>query len=230
MKLLLFDIDGTLLLTHGVGRRSVEAALEQVLGRPMSTEGVSFSGKTDPQIFAEVLARHGLAPADLGGRFDEVLAAYTGLMRSAIETKGVEVLRGVPELLRSLAPRPDLQLALLTGNLEPIAYWKLEAAGLAHHFPFGAFGSDSPDRNALPGIALARARTHTGRHFEGRDVVVIGDTERDIACGRVVGAFAVAVCTGHFTRDDLAPHEPDVLLDDLSDASAFLSHVLPGEP
>ena len=228
MKLLLFDIDGTLLLTHGVGRRSVEEALLRVLGRPLSTEGVSFSGKTDPQIFAEVLDRHGIPPQSLNGQFEELLDVYGELMHEAVRARGVEVLPGVPTLLEQLASTPNVHLALLTGNLEPMAYLKLEAAGLDGYFGFGAFGSDSPDRNALPAIALERARASTGLDFRGKDVIVIGDTERDIACSRAVGAFSIAVCTGRFKRADLLAHAPDALLDDLSDAPGFLRYVLGG--
>lgn len=225
MKLLLFDIDGTLLLTHGVGRMAVEESLRRVLGETIPSDGISFSGKTDPQIFREILAHHGLSDAAGNGRFEALLEVYSETMHRLIRERGVEVLPGVHELLGRLRERPDVRLGLLTGNLEPMAYLKLNAGGLASHFSFGAFGSDSEDRNQLPAIALERAREATGRTFSGKDVVVIGDTERDIACSRVVGAVAVAVCTGRFRRNDLAPHKPDVLLDDLADGASFCRHV-----
>lgn len=226
MKLLLFDIDGTLVLTHGVGRRSVEEAFLHVLGHPLTTEGVSFSGKTDPQILHEVLARNGLPLHALNGRFEAVLETYCDLMRAAIADRGVQVLPGVHDLLGALSTRPDVRLALLTGNLEPMAYLKLEAAGLARYFSFGAFGSDNPDRYRLPAIAVERAQARTGHTFRGKDVIIIGDTEHDIACGRTLDVFSVGVCTGRFKRADLEPHGPDVLLDDLSDVDAFVRDVL----
>lgn len=226
MKLLLFDIDGTILLTHGVGRRSVERALEEVLGFPVSTEGISFSGKTDPQILREVLERRAPGHAAADDRFDEVVAAYEAHMRQALPDARVELLPGVRPLIEHLHADPDLQLALVTGNLEPLAYLKLAAVGLDAYFPFGAFGSDSPNRHDLPALAVARARAHTGHAFSGKEIIIIGDTEHDIACGRALDVFSVGVCTGHFARPDLEVHGPDVLLDDLSDLPRFLQEVL----
>src|SRR5690606_32166166 len=120
----------------------------------------------------------------------------------------------------------DLPLGLLTGNLQPMAYLKLGRIGLGDFFPFGAFGSDHEDRNCLPEVALARAEAHTGRRYAGKDVVVIGDTPRDIECGNAVGAFTVAVATGHYDRDALASHAPDLLLDTLEGADRLLEAVL----
>jgi len=225
MKLLLFDIDGTILLTHGIGRRAVEASLSELSGRRIDTSGISFSGKTDPQIIREVLAASGFNGSSLNGLVEEGLEAYTELMRESIRPEATELLGGVKELIEELALRDDVQLSLLTGNLEPLAYLKLKAVGLDHYFPFGAFGSDHEDRYQLPPIAMARAREHTGRAFDGSDVVIIGDTEHDIGCGRGVGAFSVAVCTGRFDRDYLYQHEPDVLLDCLDDPDEFISAV-----
>lgn len=228
MKVLLFDIDGTLLLTHGVGRRSVELALSEVTGRPIDTSSISFSGKTDPQIMTEVFEANGFPGHALNGLLDEALDRYCHHMTRRVKPEGVEVLPGIPSLLDRLAARDDVALGLLTGNLESMAFLKLEAAGLARHFSFGAFGSDHPDRYELPPIALARASEHLGREFAGADLVIIGDTEHDIGCGRGVGAFSVAVCTGRFDRACLMVHGADVLFDDLSNADAFI-HAVFGE-
>ena len=225
MKLLLFDIDGTILLTHGIGRRAVEASLSELCGNPIDTTGISFSGKTDPQIIREVLVASGVNGGSLNGLVDEGIEAYTALMEESIRPEATEVLGGVPELIEALSQRSDVQLALLTGNLEPLAYRKLDAAGLGGYFPFGAFGSDHEDRYQLPPIALERARERTGREFDGRDVVIIGDTEHDIGCGRGIGAFSVAVCTGRFDRNYLHQHDPDVLLECLDDPDEFISAV-----
>ena len=222
MKLLLFDIDGTILLTHGVGRRSVETALQRVLGRAVSTEGIRFSGKTDPQILREVLLRAGLDAEANDGTFDEVVDAYAAAMRETLEPERVTLLPGIRPLIEQLHAQPDVQLALVTGNLEPMAYLKLAAVGLDGYFPFGAFGSDSPHRPDLPPLAVTRAEAHTGRRFTGKDVVIIGDTEHDVHCGRGIGAFAVAVCTGKYSRADLEPLAPDLLLDDLEQPSLLL--------
>lgn len=147
-------------------------------------------------------------------------------MERVIHPSGVEVLPGVPDLIAGLHERDDVQLGLLTGNLEPLAYRKLDAAGLAGYFPFGAFGSDHADRYQLPPIAVERAQAFTGRRFEGSDVVIIGDTEHDIGCGRDIGAFSVAVCTGRFDRACLSAFGADILFDRLDDYDAFVHAVI----
>lgn len=217
MKLLLFDIDGTLLETGGIGRRAVEAALSELAGRPISTEGLSFSGKTDPQILREVLALNGAEADLLNGRFAEVVAAYQAMLPRLLTASMVRALPGAAALVERLAAEEAVQLALLTGNLREMAYLKLGAIGLGGHFPFGAFGCDSEDRNALPAVAVERALAHAGRAFAPADVLVIGDTPRDIACARAHGARAVAVATGRFARAELAEHAPDALLDSLEE-------------
>lgn len=227
MKLLLFDIDGTLLTANGAGRPVVEAALAEVAGHPVSTEGIAFSGKTDPQILREVLTHNRADEALLNGRFAEVVEAFRRAMHRVFDPAGVTALDGACTLVEHLARHDDVQLALLTGNLEEMAYLKVGAIGLGRgHFPFGAFGSDDEDRNALPAIALDRAAAHAGRPFPCEDTIVIGDTPRDVECGRAAGCLTVAVATGRFGRDALAAHAPDVLLDTLADAEAFVRAVL----
>lgn len=224
MKLLLFDIDGTILHAHGSGRRSVEAALEGVAGQPISTEGIPFSGKTDPQILREVLEANGLAPETVQSILKDAVQAYTEAARADLSVAQVEVYPGVAELIGRLAKRDDVQLSLLTGNVEEMAYAKLDAGRInSTLFPFGAFGSDHADRYQLPAIARDRALSHTGRTFDGADIVIIGDTKHDILCGRSIGVTSIAVATGHYSREDLAPHGPDHLFDDLTDHDAFLA-------
>jgi phosphoglycolate phosphatase len=226
VKLLLFDIDGTMILTHGIGRRSVELALSEVANRPIDSTPVSFSGKTDPQILQEVYQANGLDGASQNGLLDAALDRYSYYLKRHLRPERVEVLPGFPDLLDTLAERDDVVLGLLTGNLEPLAYLKLEAVGLADYFPFGAFGSDNADRYKLPAVAAERAKEHAGHDFRGTDVVIIGDTEHDIGCGRGAGAYCVAVCTGRFDRACLSAHGADVLFDDLSDTESFLQVVL----
>ncbi|MDX1421128.1 MAG: HAD hydrolase-like protein [Rubricoccaceae bacterium] len=223
MKLLLFDIDGTLLHTHGLGRSTVGDAMQATLGRTVPTAHVSFSGKTDPQIFREIL-RTEVDERALDEAVATAVEAYEASVRTRIPEAQVTALPGVRPLLDHLATT-DLPLGLLTGNLQPMAYLKLGRVDLGGFFPFGAFGSDHEDRNALPEVAIARAEAHTGRCYEGRDVVVIGDTPRDIACGKAAGTVTVAVATGRFDRDALAAHEPDLLLDTLEEMDRLLDAV-----
>jgi phosphoglycolate phosphatase-like HAD superfamily hydrolase len=224
MKLLLFDIDGTLLHANGTGRTAVEKALTDLCGRSISTDGVTFSGKTDPAIMREILEANGLDPADTLVR--DALDVYEETAHAAFDPDTVDALPGTTALLDRLAPRQEVHLGLLTGNIESMAYRKLNAVDFDHHFAFGAFGSDHSERHHLPPVAVARALAHTGHQFRGADVVIIGDTQHDIHCGRHVGALSVAVCTGRYARGELAAHEPDVLLDDLSDAEGFVNAIL----
>ena len=215
--ILLFDIDGTLLQGHGVGRRAIEAALVSLYGHAFDTSDVPFSGKTDPQIFRELLTAapdHGLAnaapDADQHAAFQE---AYLAEMAQRLPVDPVSELPGAAALVRQL-DADGHAMGLLTGNLEPLAYGKVARIGLeAELFPFGAFGSDHEDRNALPAIAAERAGAHLGRDVPHTDLVIIGDTPRDIECARAVGARAVAVATGYFSADELA--EADLVLESL---------------
>lgn len=217
MKLVLFDIDGTILLTNKSGRRSLERALEQVLGRTVSTSGIDFAGKTDRQILREIMAAAGIDASQGNGTLARIETVYQDEMNRLLDPDDVLILPGVRPLLETLGRRPNVQLALLTGNLEPMAYLKLEAAGLDSYFPFGAFGSDDEDRNKLPAVALARAYAHTGRSFAPESVFIIGDTVHDVTCSRSIGCRTVIVCTGTYSRQELELHAPDLLLDDLSD-------------
>jgi phosphoglycolate phosphatase len=225
MKLLLFDIDGTLLHTHGVGRRAVQEALSEITGQAVTTGDVDFSGKTDPQILREVLVATSADEEWLNGRFPEAVNAYQATMKRLFEPERVTALPGAVDLVEHLAAEDRHHLGLLTGNLRPLAYLKIGAIGLDRHFPFGAFGCDDEDRNNLPVVATSRAEEHTGWAFAPDEVVVIGDTPRDVACGRAFGARVVAVATGRFDREALAAHDPDVLLDDLSDLDTCVDAV-----
>ena len=224
MKLFLFDIDGTLLDTHGLGRQAAEAALQTVFGEPISSTGLSFSGKTDTLIFRELIGRaqeEGHAINDFSTTHAATLDAFQEEMYARTATARVEALPGAIGLVERLVSE-NAALGLVTGNLQPMAYLKLQPIGLESFFPFGGFGSDEEDRDRLPAVAAQRAEAHHGRPFAGQEVIVIGDTPRDIACARAFGATAVAVATGRFDRDALATHEPDVLLDTLEETEALL--------
>lgn len=163
------------------------------------------------------MAAAGIDASQGNGTLAQVEAVYQEEMHRLLDPEDVSVLPGVRPLLETLGTQPDIQLALLTGNLEPMAHLKLEAVGLDGYFPFGAFGSDDEDRNKLPAVALARAHTHTGRWFPPESVFIIGDTVHDVTCSRSIGCRTVIVCTGTYSRQELEPHGPDLLLDDLSD-------------
>lgn len=219
MKLLLFDIDGTLLKPIQSSRRHIEYALGELCGRSISTQGVSFSGRTDPQILEEILHLAGFGPEETEDLLPVALERYTA--HATYVSDEVESSDGVVELLEYLKPNKCVQLALLTGNVRVTAYRKLAAARLDDLFPFGAFGCDHADRNKLPAIAATRALEHCGRTFVKDDIVIIGDSVHDITCGQEIGALSVAVATGFTSYQDLKSAKPDVLLQDLTDIDDF---------
>ena len=225
MKLLLFDIDGTLLDTGGAGLRALrEAFVECFLSRSREHEfpELDLAGSTDGGIVRDLFEQFGIphtAEAE-----ESFYAAYEPRLREGLSQKNRRkgrLLPGVRELLHHLRDETSHTLGLLTGNVARGAWAKVESYGLGGIFGFGAFGDDHHDRNELGPVALKRAEKHTGRRFTGSDTVIIGDTPKDIRCARAFGATAVAVATGSCSRDHLAAHEPDHLLDDLSDLRRF---------
>lgn len=218
-KLVLFDIDGTLLTTGGAASRAFRRALIETYGETGPIDTYEFHGRTDPQIARELLRMAGLEDAAIDEGMDALWAAYLRELEAELAEPGVqaEVLPGVPELLDALHDTGDHLVALLTGNIEPGARLKLGSAGLWSRFDFGAYGSDHERRDRLPAVAVRRARERTGIHFRGRDVVIIGDTPFDVSCGRSLGVWAVAVATGKHSADELREAGADMVLGDLSE-------------
>jgi phosphoglycolate phosphatase-like HAD superfamily hydrolase len=214
-RLLLFDIDGTILLTHGVGRTMLSGSFAAVLGRQVSVDGVAFSGRTDPEIALEIAQTNGVEECECAAIVEHVLDHYSQSWTTEWERVEVEALPGVLDLLGRLVNESDIHMALVTGNVEPVAWRKLSCIGVEKHFTGGAFGSDHPDRNMLPAIAVERMSAMTGARYDPTDVIVIGDTPRDILCGQQIGARTVAICTGYFGRDELHSAGADFVLDTL---------------
>lgn len=221
--LVLFDVDGTLLMTGGRAGRALLGALESVFGSIGDHRKFRYSGKTDPQIVRELMAPTGVSPEEVDRRMDEVFRLYLAALEEVLPPGALEPLPGVRELLAELEGEGDVALALLTGNIEAGARIKLASAGLAGRFAFGAYGSDSPDRNALVPVARERARRVLAHDFAGRRTVVVGDAEADVLCARAGGARAVAVATGLTPKARLAALGPDVLLDSLAVPEALLA-------
>lgn len=224
-RLVLFDVDGTLLSAGRAARESILAALAHVLGWEGSSDGVDFSGKTDPQILSE-LVRESVGRDRFEAAVEAVLDRYVEELSRRLRPEAVVVKPGVRDLLDSLAADPRVTLGLLTGNIERGARLKLEPPGLNRFFPFGAFGDDSPDRYCLPAVAVARARERTGHEFDGRSVVIIGDSVHDVLCGRSLGVRAVAVATGPTPAEKLRAERPDALFADFTDVEAAREAIL----
>jgi phosphoglycolate phosphatase-like HAD superfamily hydrolase len=225
-RLVLFDIDGTLLSAAGVSASALREALVEHFGTTGPLEGYDYSGKTDPQIVRELMRGAGWAEASIEDRMAQTLALYLRLLEERLRPEHVRAKPGVVDLVLALAADPRVTLGLLTGNLEPGARLKIEPLGLNGHFPFGAFGSDHEQRHRLPAVAVQRALGHTGHRFEGKRVVIVGDSIHDVRCGRSLGVRAVAVATGITPLETLAAEDPDDLLEDCSDLERGLRAVL----
>ena len=228
MKLVLFDIDGTILLTAGAGKRAIHRALIEVYGAT-GPDDHRFDGKTDPQIVRELMRIVGHEDDHIDAKMSELLARYVGYLHEELRARpdGVRLMPGIHELLDALAEREDVVIGLLTGNLVAGARAKLEAAGVdPERFVVGAYGSDHERRGELPAVALARARRELALDLEGSDVVVIGDTPADLQCGRGIGARAIGVATGHYTVEDLASHQPAAVFQDLSSTADVVDAIV----
>ena len=228
MKVVLFDIDGTLLWTNGAGRRAMERAFTAHIGTS-GPPGHRYDGKTDRQIVREAMRLEGFADAAVDALMDRVLASYLVELVAELERDdhGVALLPGVAELLDALEARQDVVLGLLTGNLVEGAERKLRAAGIRFaRFAVGAFGSDGEHRHDLPAIARDRASAHIGRPLGGDACVIIGDTPSDVACGRGIGARAIAVATGHYDAAALTACAPHAVFQDLTDTAAIVRAIV----
>jgi phosphoglycolate phosphatase len=213
-RLILFDIDSTLINTGGAGVQALKLASKKRFGIDYNLSGIEIAGRTDSGIVRQILAKHEVQPTDKElRRFFDI---YLGLLAQQLPICKGRVLPGIVDLLERLETRPHTTLGLLTGNLARGAQLKLEFYGLWKYFPFGAFADDHHDRNELGAVACTRALAYTGSQFTPSSVDVIGDTEHDVACGKAIGARTIAVATGSRSREALAKSEPDFLFDDLS--------------
>ena len=226
-RLFLFDIDGTLLSAGGAPRRAFRCALIEHFGTEGDAANDDFSGKTDPQIVYDLMRGAGFQDDHIDARIAEVFAHYLeGLERELeLETRH-RLYPGVAEMVPALAADERIVLGLVTGNVETGARLKLTHFGLWDAFQVGAFGSDDRVRDCLPPIAIRRAQALTGKRFEGREVVVIGDTPADIRCARAVGATAVAVATGTSSRATLDGCRPDFLIGSLAEWPDLLNKLV----
>ena len=223
-KLVLFDIDGTLVLTGGAGVRAMTRACDEVVGSSNALHGVAVAGRTDWIILSDALERMG---RDLDAQlFAALRDRYVTYLRDEIQVPGhgvKAVMPGIQALLDDLQARDDVYLGLLTGNFEAGARIKLEYFDLWRYFQCGAFGDDAADRNALVPFAVSRARECGVPDLAPHDILVVGDTPHDIACARAVGATPVAVATGMFTTEQLRDSGADIVFRDLRDTAAFTS-------
>ncbi len=214
MHVILFDIDGTLIRTGGAGVKAFARASELVFGIPGGTDHLNFHGRTDTSLIREYLEFHGLEVSQ--SNRERFLEAYLFLLAEQLNSHAGETCPGVASFLqacRSLTPAP--LIGLLTGNVRLGAELKLRAHGLWEEFSIGGFGDDNEDRNVIAAIAHRRSEHALGSRISGDQVLVVGDTERDVACARAIGARCLAVATGGIPEADLARSGPDWLVSSL---------------
>jgi phosphoglycolate phosphatase len=219
-RLLLFDIDGTLIHSGGAGVEALKLTLAERFDIVDDLDDIEIAGMTDSGIVISILKKHRIPVTN--ENIAAFLDSYVHFLSIELPRREGKLLPGVLELLEKLKLRPHLVLALLTGNVSRGAQLKLKHHGVWHFFEFGAFADDHQDRNRLGSFAVARAKEKHGREFSATEIDVIGDTPRDITCGKAFGARTIAVATGGCSREQLAEHQPDFLIDDLSDVDRVI--------
>jgi len=215
IRLVLFDVDGTLIHTGGAGVAAFAKTLASEFGVPNGTELLKFGGRTDYSLVRELFSLTQIEPS--AKNFDRFFAAYLVWLEKLIAECRGGACPGVAEFCRALAARAEPPLAgLLTGNIRRGAQIKLQRFQMWDQFSIGAFSDDHEDRNQIAAIALRRGSERLGRPLRGEEVLVIGDTPLDIRCARAIGAKVLAVATGRFTVPELEEHKPDWAVEDLS--------------
>ncbi len=226
MKLVCFDIDGTLIWTDGAGRRAIHRALVDVLGTAGPIDTFRFDGRTDGEIVLRLGEAAGRAMDD--GVVGRVLERYVACLTEELARPDhrTKVYPGVVSLLAALEQRRDCVIGLVTGNVRDGARLKLGSAGLAfERFRVGGFGSDSHVRGDLPDVARRRASESLGTELPGRDVVIIGDTPADMACGSGIGARAIGVGTAFYKAEQLAACGAHAAFEDMADTDAMVEAI-----
>jgi phosphoglycolate phosphatase len=215
MRLVLFDIDGTLLECGPSVRRLFAGALEEVFGTAGPIDSYDFSGRTDDEIVLALTAAAGLPSRGVRQRLPLMKRLYLDRLAGQLDPAEVRILPAVTRLLDDLVARADVRCGLLTGNWREGAFIKLARAGLDGYFQFGAYGDDQPDRLGLPPVALQRAAVATGRDWRREECLIVGDSPADVACARAHDIPALAVATGRTPAELLAAAGPRWLVDDL---------------
>ena len=204
MKLLLFDVDATLILTGGAGLRALNRAFQRLFNVDSAMNDIAPHGKTDPAIVREIFHKKLNTPDLADAEVARVLENYVGFLREEVETTDkYEILPGILEILLEMSARSDVLLGLATGNIETGARIKLRRGDLNRFFSFGGYGSDSESRVGLVRRAAEKASAHHGSRIPDNDIVVIGDTPRDVEAGRDAGFKTVGVETGQYSVEQL---------------------------
>ena len=218
VKLVLFDIDGTLIRSGGAGVKAFGRAMATIFKIPNATAGVSFAGRTDTGLVRELFQRHSIPHTEENCR--EFFECYVFWLDRLLNELDGRPCPGAFEMVEDFQRLPlPPRLGLLTGNIRLGAEIKMRYFGLWDHFVTGAFGDDHEDRNQLARVAHVRGNRRLGATLRGEEILVIGDTPRDIECARAIGAQALAVATGGYTREQLREHQPAWAVETLEEIS-----------
>ena len=228
-RLILFDVDQTLVSLRGGSAKALSSAFEEVHGIPNAFLGMTFAGGLDLPLMREMYLKWNLAPKDLDAVPDltDFKSVYFRHLRELLNTwTDGEVCPGVPVLLEALASEPDVQLGLETGNFRESAFIKLRRFGLDSYFEEGGFGGEHMNRSEVVASAIVACQERSGRTNSNDQIFAVGDTPSDIRAGRANQVRTLAVATGHFDAEELCQHHPNHLLKDLSNTARVLRLLL----
>lgn len=216
MRLILFDVDGTLLMAGGAGNRALGRALQHTYGLENGLNGIRLDGKTDPQIVREALGRYGKEASLTRQSLNSLFASYIPFLKDEVATSpDFRILPGVPELMATLSTQSSVALGLATGNIEEGARIKLDRADLTSFFTFGGYGSDAENRTELIRTAIERGLQEISP-ASAVDILLIGDTPHDVVHARTAGVRTLAVATGRYSVESLLAYKPDFVMPNLN--------------
>ena len=225
LRLILFDVDQTLISTRGGDRKALNDTFQELHGIDDAFEGISFGGRMDLSIMDQVYSHWGFAEGDRC--LSDFKARYFELLEQVLKDWEMGIVYpGIPELLKALGSRAGVQLGLATGNFRESAFIKLRKYGLDTFFKEGGFGGDHPDRPKVVADAIFKCQTLSGEVYEREDIFVIGDSISDVEAGRANGINSVAVATGHYDTVKLKALGPTFVFEDLSDTERVLGALL----
>jgi len=213
-KLILFDVDGTLLHGGTSARESLASAMSEVTGHEITLRTMDVAGNTDLGIFHHTLGRYDYSTDEINTLIPDVIENYLEIVAEAYPSRNDQYLfPGIPELLERLDARDDIRLGLLTGNMKEGARIKLKPFDIWHYFPIGAFGSDSADRNDLPGVAVKKAQEKLGEQYAADQILIVGDTARDALCGEANDIRTLIIARRPEWLEEIQKYEPYRIVD-----------------
>ena len=225
-KVILFDIDGTLLKCNGAGKESLIQATKEIFNISGSMVEINFQGKTDLWILSQSLLNHGVTKKEIENNLQNLKNKYFSYLKINLKKSNPVLLEGVNDLLEILHNHEQIHLGLLTGNFKESAYIKTGHFNIDHYFQTGAFGDDNENRNNLPAVAKKRFENSINETLSFNDLYIIGDTIFDIECAKNANAKSVAVCTGWTAKDELQAENPDLLIENFSNIEKLYKFIL----